>query len=217
MTLGRHARLCLALVLLASATSCSSEPRNCPSVIDQGTPIDATLMAFLSRARAAHHLADLKEDAEPGQAINALLSLVNGPIPQTPGTTPTEAREVLADTQARLADLLSREKQYRGALDRIATALELVPEPSYFRGHLFETRGLVEQRQADDLMAHGETGLSEAAKARALQAFETAMQIQAAVIRNAPTLGATAPRGPNATSYPRPEDASRPPTSGESD
>lgn len=217
MTLDRLARLCLVLVLLASATSCSSEPRNCPSVIEQGTPIDATLMAFLSRARVAHHLADLKEDAEPAQAINALLSLVSGPIPQTLGTTPTEAREVLADTQARLADLLSREKQYRGALDRIATALELVPEPSYFRGHLFETRGLVEQRQAHDLMARGETGPSEAAKVRAIRAFETAMQIQAGVIRSAPPLGASAPSGANDAGYRSPEDASGPLTSGESD
>jgi hypothetical protein len=218
MTLGERARLSLCLILLACAASCSNASRNCQSVDDRGTPVDTRLMAFLSRARAAHHLADLKEDAEPAQAVNALLSVLDGPLPQTLGTTPTEVREVMADTQARIAELLSREKHFSQALDRITAALELVPETNYFRGHLFETRGLVEQRQADELRAHGNLGEAEVATARALQAFEMAMHIQAAVIRSAPTLQAPAlSGGPVDAGRRRPTEASTQPASGESE
>lgn len=217
MTLGKSSWWCLGLILLACAASCSNEPRNCSSVNDQGTPVDATLMAFLSRARAAHHLADLKEDEEPLQAVDVLMLLVDGPHPHMAGTTPTEVREVLSDTQARIADLLSREKRFVEALDRIAAALKLVPEPSYFRGHLFETRGLIEQRHAEELKAQGDIEQSEAAKARALQAFELAMEMQAAVIRSAPPIGVPAPQATHDAEHPSPADALRRPSSGEND
>lgn len=166
--------------------SCSRQPCSCSDERDQAAPVDPALIAFLSRARAAHHLADLREDGEPSQAVAALVGVVTGPVPQTAGTVPPEAREVIADTQARIADLQSRQKQFEDALKRIASALEQVPEVSYFRGHLFEVRGLVEQRQASELLRLGQREQAEKANTRALQAFEMAMQVQAEVIRNTP-------------------------------
>jgi hypothetical protein len=57
-----------------------------------------------------------------------------------------------------------------------------VPTPTYFRGHLFEVRGLVEERNAARLERAGDAAQAAQAKARALEAFEAAMKIQAEVI-----------------------------------
>lgn len=196
MTRGSPWQVGLALAWMVIVAACTNDSRRCPPTADPGNPVDATLMAFLSRARAAHHLADLQEDTEPGRAVETLSALVDGPLPQLSGSTPSEVREVLADTQARVAELLSRDKLFEAALRRVTTALELVPEVGYFRGHLFETRGLVEQRLAKELDAQSEPKLAESARVRALQAFETAMQIQAEVIRSTPASGSSVRPGP---------------------
>jgi hypothetical protein len=183
----RDAMLACVLVIGGAATpACSRDDHRCSESNATGTPVDPRLMAFLSRARAAHHLADLKEDGEPAAAVVALVSIVDGPIPGRVGAPAAEAREVIADTQARIAELQSRLRQFDAALGRIDTALGWVPEVSYFRGHLFETRGLVEQRRGDDLARLGRASEAQAAKSRALIAFEQAMQIQADVIRQTP-------------------------------
>jgi hypothetical protein len=64
----------------------------------------------------------------------------------------------------------------------VAKGLELVPGPSYFRGHLIEVRGLSEERRSKALAAAGNMEKAEQAKQRALAAFQEAMDIQARVI-----------------------------------
>jgi hypothetical protein len=172
--------------LLALSAGCSkrAEPERCPEL--QGdAPVDPALLAFLSRARAAHHRADVPEGRGdlPG-AIRELEALLQGPL--LPGNAP-ESREVLADTRARLADLRSRGGDFDRAEADIAEGLRLVPETSYFRGHLFEVRGLSEERRSKALSSAGDAANAELAKNRALAAFQEAMAIQAAVIeRSAP-------------------------------
>ena len=148
------------------------------------TPVDPILMSFIGSARAAHHLADGREERGdlPG-AESALTSLLDGPLP--PKRDAAEVREVLADTRARLADLRSRRGDFDGALGDIDRGLELVPGTSYFRGHLFETRGLVEERRTKALSAAGDAPGAAKARDRALSAFEEAMRVQQAVIRTA--------------------------------
>jgi tetratricopeptide (TPR) repeat protein len=172
--------------LLALPAGCSkrSEPERCPEVLG-GTPVDPALLAFLSRARAAHHRADVPEQRGdlPG-AIRELEALLQGPL--LSGNAP-ESREVLADTRARLADLRSRGGDYDRAEADIAEGLRLVPETSYFRGHLLEVRGLSEERRSKALASTGDAANAERAKNRALTAFQEAMEIQATVIeRSAP-------------------------------
>jgi hypothetical protein len=172
--------------LLASLSGCSKAADNerCPEV-QGGAPVDPALLAFLSRARAAHHRADVPERRGdlPG-AIRELEALLKGPL--LPGNAP-EAREVLADTRARLADLRSRTGDYDRAEADVAEGLRLVPETSYFRGHLLEVRGLSEERRSKALSSAGDTVNAEQAKNRALTAFQQAMEVQAAVIeRSAP-------------------------------
>jgi hypothetical protein len=140
-------------------------------------------MAFLSRARAAHHIADQAEaSSDLGGAVRALGEVSAGPVPGSTQHPAAEVREVLADTLAREADLVSRSGDDERAGGLIERGLGLVPTPTYFRGHLFEVRGLLEERRSARLKERGDLDGSAAARARALDALDTAMKIQAEVI-----------------------------------
>lgn len=172
--------------LLALTTlGCGSKRGDCAELPSTLSAVDPSLMAFLSRARAAHHAADLQED-NLEQSLAPLLNLVAGPTPGSTVQAPIEVREVLADTHARIADLESQLERFDSAYARLETALRYVPETSYFRGHLFETEGLVAQRHAVLLTKRGLLADAKTTQTRALSAFETAMEIQAAVIKNTP-------------------------------
>jgi hypothetical protein len=176
----------IALLLALLILSCSRGERSCgPST--GSAPVDAALLAFLSRARAAHHIADAQEEHQPQEALKTLLSIVEGPLPGRPDTRPAEVLEVLADTAARVADLESQAEDFEAAVHSVSNALSWVPEPSYFRGHLYEVMGLVEERRSRALTRAGNTAAAEAAKNRALLAFEQSMTIQAEVIRSSST------------------------------
>jgi hypothetical protein len=174
---------CTLLLLALLCAGCSRRDRSC-SPGGTGAPIDPALLAFLSRARAAHHLADNQEELHPDQALVTLRAVIHGPLPGRPETRPAEVREVLADTAARVADLESQRADFDGAARSVSAALPWVPEPSYFRGHLYEILGLVEERCAQSLSRGGNRVAADQAKDRALAAFEQSMNIQAEVIRS---------------------------------
>jgi hypothetical protein len=83
-----------------------------------------------------------------------------------------------------VADIESQAEDFETAVQSISKALPWVPEPSYFRGHLYEVLGLIEERRARALTRAGNTAAAELAKNRALTAFEQSMTIQAEVIRS---------------------------------
>lgn len=144
--------------------------------------VNASLVAFLSKARAAHHRADLAEkDGNRTAAVRALTALVSG---ATPERTP-EVREVLADTYARLGDLESQEGAFDEAMEDVEDGLELATEITYFRGHLFEVQGLVEERRAKKLEASGDAAGAKAANDRAKDAFDRAIDVQEMVLDKA--------------------------------
>lgn len=149
------------------------------------TVVDPVLLAFLSKARAAHHKADASEaQGDNASAIAALELLTRGPRPG--GETPlVEVREVLSDTHARLADLQSARGQFDAALEHVQAGLDLATDVTYFRGHLFEVRGLVEERRAKSLDERGETDRAREARKSAIAAFDEAVRIQDQVIMNA--------------------------------
>jgi tetratricopeptide (TPR) repeat protein len=172
-------RLGLLLICILLAGGCQRDPRGAPT--DGAPVVDSVLLAFLSRARSAHHRADaLEERDDDARAILELEAVASGPRPAYP-----EVDEVLADTRARLADLRSRQGDFAAAERDLKVGLELAPTRNYFRGHLFEVRGLLEERRVKVLQAGGDSAGAEAARTRALQAFEQAMTIQEEVIRNA--------------------------------
>jgi hypothetical protein len=178
-------------------------PPRCEAA-DAGTPIEPLLLAFLSRARAAHHLADAREGAgDLSAAIAPLAGLVLGPFPPHPGSAgnAAEVSEVLADTRARLGDLRSRQGAFEPALADVRAGLEAVPSPNYFRGHLLETEGLIEERHAKALES-SDPAAAATIRQRALTLLEQAMAVQSGVLE----AGARAP-----TSTPNPPALATPP------
>jgi tetratricopeptide (TPR) repeat protein len=147
--------------------------------------VDPTLLAFLSKARAAHHEADLAEEqGDRPRAIRALVRIVEGPRPG--GDTPTpEVAEVVADTRARLADLRSAAGDFDRARADVDEGLRLAPAVTHFRGHLVEVRGLVEERRSRALKEKGDEAGATKARDEALKAFEEAIEIQDQVIAEA--------------------------------
>jgi len=185
-------RIATWLVLLAALVlgGCSkAEPKD-----DCGPSeriVDPVLLAFLSQARSAHHVADRHEaDGDVSGALRALQGLINGPKP--PSGAP-EVGEVLADTRARVADLLSRSGRFEQAEREIDEGLASAKDASYFRGHLFEVRGLVEERREKALRGKGRAQEADQARERSLSAYEEAMKIQAAVIQKASPAGSAGP------------------------
>ena len=146
-----------------------------------GTPVvDARLLAFLSKARVAHHRADLtQEDGDLDLAVAALEAVV-APLPDAP-----EAIEVVADTYARLADMRSDLGDFEPALRDVEAGLALAERPTHFRGHLLEIKGVVLERRYRALDAVGEAEAAARAKAEALDAFKGAIDVQDQVIDDA--------------------------------
>jgi hypothetical protein len=164
------------LGVVGAASGCRDERE------DDVVVVDPALVAFLSKARAAHHRADLAERVDDvPTAIETVASIVSGPRPQA---TP-EVLEVLADAHARLADLRSRRGDLDGADREVDAGLALATAVTHFRGHLFEMRGVVAERRADDLTARGDAAGAAAARERAIHAYEEAIDVQDEVIRAA--------------------------------
>jgi len=162
----------------ASPAPAPSAVTPCPEVA-AGTPVDKVLVAFLGKARADHHSADLLEDKQdPGGAVRVLEGLLTAKhIPERP-----EAQEVVADTRARLADLKSELGRFDEATREVDSGLALVKGTTYYRGHLLEMRGLVHERHAKQLRTQGDLGAAKVAEEAALEAFEASMRVQQQVI-----------------------------------
>jgi len=183
----------VSLLLLAGALALGGCARNerREDCSDGGRVVDPALLAFLSKARSAHHIADQREaEGDRAAALRALQSLTASPVPD--GKAP-EVEEVLADTYARSADLLSQAGRFDQADAELSAGLEHARAPTYFRGHLFEVRGLVEEQREKALRANGHGPEADQARERSLSAYEEAMKIQAQVIGKAAPTPAPAP------------------------
>jgi len=174
-------RLLLALALAA----CEVAPRPgsgevaCTCEAD-ARAVDPSLLSFLSKARAAHHKADAAETTDRAQALAALETIVAGPRPPRR----PEVDEVLADTRARMAELHAAQGQFDQAANDVQLGLELARDISYFRGHLFEVLGVVEEQRAASLAA-SDPAAAEQARRRAIRASEQAIDIQTQVLTRA--------------------------------
>lgn len=152
----------------------------CPSET-QAAPVDTNVTAFLSAARALHHQADVKLQSGDGAgAIASLEKLVGMPRPRA-----SEVDEVLADTHARLAEMRLESKDWASADRDVNRGLEHAREPTYFRGHLLEVSGLIEEQRAGALADAGKSDEAAQARARAVDRFERAVQVQEQVIAHA--------------------------------
>jgi tetratricopeptide (TPR) repeat protein len=180
-----------ALLSLGACAKSAPESSNraCPCEEGNAKPVDQLLLAWLSKARTLHHLADLAEDeGSIDKAVSHLEQLVGGALP--PGQPP-EAAEVMADTYARLAELRTRRGEFARADQDVASGLKFAPAPTYFRGHLLEVRGLTFQKEGDELAKAGKAAEAKAAREKALAASVEAVRIQNDVIKS--TLGDAGP------------------------
>ena len=149
---------------------------------DESAVVDNELLAFLSLARARHHEANLLEQSgDVTGAIGALQKIVDAPKPH-PGQRLPEVEEVLADTYARMAELKLGNKDVAGAKHDVETGLLHVTEPTYFRGHLLEVYGIVEEARTADLRDAGNTAEADKAREHALSLLREAVDVQEAVI-----------------------------------
>lgn len=211
----RVARLCtsggllVAALLLAGVSGCADvqegpgRSANSTSASAGKRPVAQDVIAFLSKARAAHHNADLLEaKGELPRAIDAVRAITEGPRPKDAGGgLSPEVREVLADAHARLADLESRTDDFEGALKEIEAGLAQAPEVTHYRGHLFETRGVVLERRMKSFETSGDATRAAADRLAALEAFDMAISIQDEVITkllpspsSAPSAGSARPK-----------------------
>jgi tetratricopeptide (TPR) repeat protein len=148
--------------------------------------VDTELMAFLSEARALHHEANLKEDAgDLAGAATAMERLVQArrPHDRLGGKAMPEVEEVLADAYARLAELELRQNALPRAAEAVRSGLAHAPDPTYFRGHLVEVEGLVEEARSLSLADAGKLEEAVHAREKAIALLEEVVRIQDSVIQ----------------------------------
>jgi len=191
---GRFAAAAIAFSFAALSFACSRrESAREQNVVfsesaaaDAGPIVDSALLASLSEARALHHEANVYEASnDPARATEALERLVHVQRPH-PGTTVPEVEEVLADTYARLAELRLRAGNFDGAARDIQEGLDHAREPTYFRGHLFEVAGIIEEARAATLADAGQSADAHRAREQALSRLREAVDIQNKVISATP-------------------------------
>lgn len=144
--------------------------------------VDEPVMAYLSRARAAHTEADVAEDeGDRGKAVAALETLLKAPLPHEGSSIP-EVEEVLADANARVADLSIQQRDFPRANRAIEEGLKHVPTDGYYRGHLFEVRGTLKSAEAKAAEAAGRADEAKRLRDEARAALKEAVRLQEAVI-----------------------------------
>lgn len=171
----------LALAYGCTRSDGTEPPARAP--FDAGTPVDLEVMAFLSEARSLHHEANLHEASRDDKAALASLDkLTKAPRPHPEKTIP-EVEEVLADTYARIAEIRLRDGDTAGAATDVDEGAKHAKDDSYFKGHLLEVGGIVQEARAAELADAGKTADADAAKKQALTLLHQAVEVQDKVIR----------------------------------
>jgi hypothetical protein len=182
----RRRSLVLALALGLAAGSAGAVAAGCSrrDASEEGAAVvDTELLAYLSSARALHHLADLKQqNGDLAGAVAAMEKLLATRRPHEGQALP-EISEVLADAHARLAELQLERGDLVAASDAARRGLAHAPDATYFRGHLFEVQGIVEKTRASALEDAGKRDEASRARRQATDALEEAVRIQAQVIQ----------------------------------
>ena len=89
---------------------------------------------------------------------------------------------MLADTYARLADLRLRTGDVNGASREVREGMTHAPDATYFRGHLLEVDGIVEEARGANLADAGKREEAQKARARAIERLREAVEVQENVV-----------------------------------
>jgi hypothetical protein len=177
----------LAALLLALLVGCEQKAAGPDQTAraDAGPAVDVEVMAFLSEARALHHEANLREDDGDLLAARAAMErLVNAKRPH-PGQTVPEVEEVLADAWARAAEIDLKKHDLEAAKRDVVAGIAHAPDRTYFRGHLLEVEGIVEEAASADYADAGNKEEAAKARQRAIALLHEAVAIQEQVIGKA--------------------------------
>ena len=184
----RAAASACALAFAFAFVGCAKRDAGAPAAmraVDGGQAVDDATMAFLSEARALHHEANVKEDERDVRgAIAAVTRVVKAQRPHAGERIP-EIEEVLADAYARIAELEVRAGDLAAADEAARAGLEHAPDATYFRGHLLEVRGIVDESRAASLADAGNEAGAAKARAEAMRWLEEAVSVQERVIGGA--------------------------------
>ena len=175
------------LLLLLAVAACDKQPApgEAPLQGDAAPAFDVEVMAFLSEARALHHEANIREDeGDLAAAVAAMDRLTRAPRPHGGQKIP-EVEEVLADAWARAAELQLKKRDTDAAKKAVAEGLTHAPEPTYFRGHLLEVQGIVEEAAAADYADAANKEEAQKARQRAIALLREAVAVQEQVIGKA--------------------------------
>ncbi len=171
--------IAVALFVVACSRSENGTREQAPSVQAVDTPV----MAYLSMARARHHEANVQEaEGDLPGAITALTQLTQTPPPHT-GTSIPEIDEVLADTYARMAELELMRDGLDAAARDVAQGLTHANDASFFRGHLLEVQGVIEEARGNKFADAGQSEEAAQARKHALDLLRQAISIQEAVVQ----------------------------------
>ncbi len=181
--------LALALAIGAGCAKKDAAPGSAPSpaaaVLDASGTVDLEVMAFLSEARALHHEANIREDeGDLPSAITVMRRLVGATRPHAGESVP-EVLEVLADAWARIAELELKRRDLDEAAKAVKEGLAHAPDATYFRGHLLEVEGVIEEARAADFSDAGKKDDAQRARARAIALLQEAVKVQEQVIGRA--------------------------------
>jgi hypothetical protein len=185
-----------ALAIVALLGGCAQRERMSAAraLTDGGVAIDTQVMAYLSEARALHHVANLAEDDDVPRAIAALDQLTHAARPHPDDRVP-EIEDVLADTYARKAELHVRQGELGKASASVTEGLKHAPGPGFFRGHLLEVQGITEEARAAELRDAGQVAAAAEAKARAFDLLHQAVLVQERFVSESLPGDATPQRG----------------------
>jgi len=173
------------------AVACDRSDATRSALPDAGEPFDVETMAFLSEARALHHEANVNEDeGKLPLAILAIDRIVHARRPHGERPAP-EIEEVLADAYARLAELDLRMGDSDAASRSASEGLSHAKATTYFRGHLLEVEGMVEESRAASLADGGDEAAAVRARSNAMRLLEEAVSVQGRVIEAALDGGGT--------------------------
>jgi hypothetical protein len=182
------------LLVAIGVGACSRADGGAPAARagDAGPVFDLETMAFLSKARALHHEANVKEEAGDARGAAAEVErIVRAAVPHAGAAVIPEVEEVLADAWARLAELDVRLGDTEGAERAAKEGLSHAREPTYFRGHLLEVEGIAQESRGAALADAGDGVGAASARRAAMRLLEEAVAVQDGVIAGALDAGAT--------------------------
>ncbi len=174
--------MALALATALGLAACGKTEQN-TSPDPSPQIVDNSVMAYLSMARARHHEANVQESqGDIAGALGALAQLAQAPTPH-PGTTIPEVDEVLADTYARMAELeLTRDGLDAAARD-VNDGLLHAKDATFFRGHLLEVQGIIEEARGNRAADAGRPDEATQARKHAVELLREAIAIQEKVVQ----------------------------------